>query len=66
MSHFIVPQEEPVYPPATVFYTVNEDITKIEKSFIIEQRIQYTVIFNPKEESSYLLERKILAEDWQG
>jgi len=65
-SHFIVPQEEEVYPKATVFYTINKDPTLVKHSFFLERRIEFSVIFNPEKENSYVLERKILAEDYQG
>lgn len=65
-SHFIVPQEEEVFPEATIFYTINKDPTLVQHSIILEQRIEFCVIFNPTEEKSYLLDRKIWAEDFQG
>jgi len=65
-SHFIVPQEEQVYPEATVFWTVNRNPTLIQHSVILERRIEFCVIFNPTTQNSYVLERKIWAEDYQG
>jgi hypothetical protein len=65
-SHFIVPQEEEVYPSATIFYTVNEDPTLVKRSAILERRVELYVRFIPESEKSYLLDRKIWAEDYQG
>ena len=65
-SHFIVPQEEEVYPEATIFYTVNKDPTLVSHSIILERRVEFSVIFNPMTQKSYVLERKIWAEDYQG
>jgi len=65
-STFIVPQEEQVYPEATAFYTVNKDPTLVKHSIILEQRIEFCVIYNTETQNSYVLSRKIWAEDYQG
>ena len=59
---FMTPEEKEDYGSGTIFIRVSEDPTEIKKSFIVEQVIYLSIIYNVEKQEGYLLERRLWAD----
>jgi hypothetical protein len=63
---FMTPEEKQFYPEATVFIPVVNDPTIINRKYCVETIIHFALRFDLDTERTFLLERRIISDDFQG